>query len=475
VLLRQRQEVQALLRQGGAGVSQGEGLGRGARLGSLCLSLALDLGLLCLSPLLLIAALWLSRGFTRPKWRRGILGKLGVGLPLRKGKRPALWVHAVSVGEVITAAPLVDELRRRFPECEVWLSVSTFTGYEVAHKKLADLRVFYFPFDLSFIVSRFFRRLQPQAVILVELELWPNFLLVARRSNVPVVVANARITERSARRYALGRSATRCLFNLPSSFGAQNEVYRDRLLRLGVEPGRIEVLGNLKHDRGPAVLPEKSLALRADLGWGHAGSLVIAGGSTHPGEETALLRAHEALKDRSPAPYLILVPRHVERLSDAELTSWGSRDLLLRWSALRGQARPLDPPREPFVLVVDTVGELELFYALADIVFVGGSLIPHGGHNLFEPARYGRPIIFGPHVHNFRDEADLLLRAGGAVRLAGAGELLPALRRLIGDAPERERLASRALQVTRGMQGATEGHLAWIERHLRLYLTPVAG
>ncbi|MBI4602833.1 MAG: 3-deoxy-D-manno-octulosonic acid transferase, partial [Planctomycetes bacterium] len=421
---------------------------------------------------LLAALLVASRGLTRPKHRRGLLEKLGAGVPRRDGARPLLWVHAVSVGEVLTALPLVEAIHRRHAGLDLCVSVSTFTGLEVARKRLGDLPVIYFPLDLSPVIGRFFRRLRPAAVLLVELELWPNFLLEARRRGVPVLVANGRITERSARRYALGRGLTRHAFNLVESFGAQNEEYRERFLRLGVEPSRVEVLGNLKHDREPAVPPGRGLELRRRLGWPPGETSVLASGSTHPGEERALLGAYASLKASHPGLRLVLAPRHVERLADpAETSRWGAREPLVRWSVLREGAAS-GPPPEPFVLLVDTLGELELFYSLADLVFVGGSLVPRGGHNLLEAARHEKALLFGPHVDNFREEAGLLLSEGGAVQLQGLEGLEPGLDRLLRSPAEREALARSAALVARRLRGAVARHMDWLDGHLRLYLPP---
>jgi 3-deoxy-D-manno-octulosonic-acid transferase len=371
------------------------------------------------------------------------------------------------VGEVVTAIPFIRALSERHPSWEVRLSVSTFTGFEVARRHLGEDRIFYFPLDLSPVVDRLFRLERPRAVILLELELWPNFLLAARRRGVPVLVANGRITARSAGRYAMAGWLTRRLFNLVTSFAAQNEAYRDRFAGLGVDPSRVEVLGNLKHDREPSVSIEEAAAVRRALGWPGDETLLLAGGSTHPGEEAVLLDLYRELRRKHPGLRLVIAPRHVERLSGGEVARWGDEVKIVRWSAVKGAASPL-AAEEPPVLLVDTVGDLERFYAMADLVFVGGSLVPHGGHNLFEPARLGRAVLFGPSMHNFAEEADLLLGAGAAVRVPDAAGLAQAVERLIGDPAERARLGSRALEVTRLRRGAIGRHVEWVERQLGL-------
>lgn len=424
----------------------------------------LDLAYLLVTPFLFMALLVASRGFTRPKLRRGLLSKLGVGLKPRVSAEPLLWLHAVSVGEVLTALPLIAAIETRWPRLQVLVSVSTYTGYEVASRRLGAARVMYAPLDFSLVVNRFYRRLRPIALLLIELELWPNLLLCARRRGIPVLVANGRLSARSAGRYAgLGR-LTRALFRLPTAIGAQNEEYAERFRSVGVEPEKLSILGNLKHDRQPSPGVNQAPAVRARLGWIPEKTLVLVGGSTHPGEEKALLAFHARMRADEPRLRLVIVPRHVERLSETELAAWGSSVPLERWSVLRDAAGGQDPG----VLVVDTLGELELFYALADLVFVGGSLIPHGGHNLLEPARLGKPIILGPSIENFRDERDRLLIANAAVQVADEAGFEAALVRLLGSADERARLGAAALEVTRRLGGAVHQHLQWLEAILRL-------
>lgn len=425
-----------------------------------------DLLYLALAPFGLAYLLVASRGFTLPKFRRGLLSKFG-RTPRREGSEPSFWVHAVSVGEVLTAQPLVEALRRAYPGWDVRVSVSTYTGFEVARKRLPDAVVFYFPADLSFVVRRFFRRHRPTCVILLELEVWPNFLLAAAREGVPVLVANGRVTERSARRYALAGPLARRFLNLVSSYGVQNETYRERFLRLGVEPGRVEVLGNLKHDREPAPAAARAPATRAALGWDFEGSAVLVAGSTHPGEEAAISALYERLASRHPNLRLVVAPRHVERLVSGEIERWGCARSFRRWSEFRDRLGGLTGGLGESVLVVDTLGELELFYALGDVVFVGGSLVPHGGHNLFEAARLGKPVVFGPSYQNFQEEGDALIAEGAAVRVEDERGLEAALERLLSSREERERLGRAARAVTDRLKGATARHIAWIERRLR--------
>ena len=454
------------------------------RLRFLAVHLLVDAIYLLVSPFVLLYVLVASRCFSRPKFRRGLWQKLGC-VPVRESRIASFWIHAVSVGEVLAAAPLIEALRHRYPDWNVDVSVSTYTGFEVARKHLTGVDLFYFPLDPSPVVARVFRRRRPTVVVLIELEVWPNFLVTARRRRVPVLVANGRITERSARRYGYGGGVTASLFQLVSSYGVQNEVYRDRFSALGVGPERLQILGNLKYDRRPSPRVESAHALRQRLGWPSGERLVWVGGSTHPGEERTLWSVYLDLKREFPSLQLVLVPRHVERLSPGELASWSPPDAgaveMVRWSAINVAVEmdgssaangPLGdlPLGEGHVLIVDTVGELEVLYAMADVVFVGGSLIPHGGHNLLEAAWLGKPIAFGPHYTNFQEEAEILLAAGAARCVEDAGRLVETVRGWLQDVGERQRVGEKAREVAEGLGGATQRHMKWIEQQLRLSL-----
>ena len=442
------------------------------RAGCRAVSTLLDILALAAAPAIAVGLGLFGRKGTWSKVRGGLGGKLGQGLAPRTTDKPLLWIHAVSVGEVLTALPLVDALRARWPDWELRVSVATHTGMETARARLPEGVAIWAPVELSWVLGKFFRRLRPAAVVLMELELWPNFLLTARRLGVPVLVANGRITERSARRYARLGPAARALFGCVDSYGAQSAACRDRFLRLGVEPARVELLGNLKHDQRPSPKAAKAPETRAWLGWAPQATAVIVAGSTHPGEERALCALHARLSAHRPELRLVLAPRHVERLSDAEIESWAAARPIVRWSSIRDAKAPLPAGG---ILLVDTVGELELFYALGDLVFVGGSLVPHGGHNVFEPARLARPILLGPHYQNFREEVEALTKGGGAFVAADAPALEAEAARLLDDGGERTNMGRKALEVSQRLGGAVDRHIEWLGRRLRLYLPSGAG
>ena len=438
-----------------------------SRFKTLPLSWLCDLAYLLFSPVLVVGWLFLSRFFTREKYRRGFFQKLG-SVERREGDSRSLWVHAVSVGEVLTAAPLIEALQAQLEGWDVSLSVSTPTGFDTARKRLPSTSVFYAPVDLSACVGRTFRRRRPDALVLLELEVWPNFLLAARRRGVPVLVANGRLSGGSSDRYVRTGFLGRWLFSLVDRVAAQNEVYAGRFEALGVESERIEVLGNLKHDRKVGISPADAAELRGSLGWNGEEQLIV-GGCTHPGEEALLLGILARLESGHPGLRLVLAPRHVERLAEEQPASWNGAEAaertFTRWSEWRdGAGEPLGDS----VLVVDTVGELESFYSIADLAVVGGSFIPHGGHNVLEPASLSKAVLFGPHTENFTDEVALLLEAGAAILAADAGDLEKAIGRLLADGQECSRLGEKAGCVFSGLSGSIARHIQWIDRALPL-------
>ena len=437
------------------------------RFKTLPLSWLCDLLYLLFSPVVVIGWLILSRFMTRDKYRRGFFQKLG-SVERREGESRSLWVHAVSVGEVLTAAPLVEALGVAFDGWDVSMSVSTPTGFDTARKRLPGTKVFYAPFDLSPLLARTFSRRRPDALVLLELEVWPNFLLEAGRRGVPVLIANGRLSGGSSDRYSRTGFLGRWLFSMVDRVAAQNEAYADRFKELGVKPGRIEVLGNLKHDREAGVSAADAAELRAGLGWSK-GELVMVGGCTHPGEELILLGILSRLQGEHPGLRLVLAPRHVERLATEKPAGWippdGTERSFTMWSDWQaGAGEALGDS----VLVVDTVGDLERIYSLADLAVVGGSFVPHGGHNVLEPAGLSRAVLFGPHTANFEDEVSLLLAGRGGILARDPEELEKALAELLGNAEEREKMGQRAGETFSGLSGAVERHVEWIERALSL-------
>jgi 3-deoxy-D-manno-octulosonic-acid transferase len=382
----------------------------------------------------------------------GMRERLGACAP-RQGSRPCIWIHGVSVGEIRAAAPLVAALEKAHPEFEVVLSTSTGTGQEVAKKSFQGKQVFYWPIDFSWAVRRVFERVRPDLVILVELEIWPNFLGEAFRRRVPVVLANGRISEKSYRGYKLVRSWLFDPIGRLARFCVQTDVYADRFRRLGIPPELIEVTGSVKYDQ-LSLKESDGPTVRREVGVGE-GEVVLLGGSTHPGEERALLKAYAALRARVPGLRLILVPRHTERTRDVqrEVGEAGAQ-VVLRTERLK--SRSTEPLPAGAVLLVDTIGELGRLYGAADVVFVGGSLIPHGGQNILEPVAIGKPTVFGPSYENFKEPVDRLLAAGGARLVAGEPELERSLAELLADPTAAKAMGERGRQAILAARGATD-------------------
>ena len=444
--------------------------------GLLCrlVSCTLDLLWIGLSPLLLLVLAIASRGFTRPKLTRGLLSKCRPR-PLADLGGQRLWVHAVSVGEVLTVAPLVEALRASVPSRQVIVSVSTYTGFATARRRLPHYDVVWAPADLSLCVDRAFRLWRPEALLLVELELWPGLLLGARRHGVPALVVNGRLTTRSARSYARTGPLARGLFSLVDGYAVQNEAYAERVRSLGVDPRRVEVLGNLKHDRDSRADPAEAARLRRQLLSGSEAGVVWVAGCTHPGEERALLEMLPRLRGVEPRLAFVLAPRHVERLEYGEGRGraledrWGADRPLIRWTVFQERAAAERHEPSDQVLLVDRVGILESFYAAADLAFVGGTLVERGGHNVLEPAALGCPTAFGPSVENFEDEVAALLDADGARQVADAQELERCLAHWLQQPEDRRQVGQRGAEAVRRLAGARRGHLEWVGSWLALF------
>jgi len=415
------------------------------------------LDLLYLLAGLLIAPLSIVKMALSARWRTGLLQRLG-GVPIRDGDRRCVWVHAVSVGEVNAARPLIELLEREHPELDVRLSTTTDTGQRVARKLLGDGRCFYYPLDFSRAVARTFRRVRPDLVVLVELELWPNFVRVARRSGVPIVVVNGRMREPTMRFYRRVPWLFRPAFDPRSgnAFCVQNQTYRDRFLRAGAPETMLHVTGNMKYDAvRTRPEPEASEPLRGALGISEGERAWVAA-CTWPGEEAICLRVHRRLLEREPRLRLVIAPRHVERVREVE------RCILSAGFKCRRASSGGGPTGPDTVGLLDTIGTLGYCYDFAEFAFIGRSLVVGGGHNMLEPAALGVLPVFGPHTENFDEEARLLLDNDAAVRVADEAELATALARLLEDAADRERQARRAREVVLARRGAARRHLEMV-------------
>jgi 3-deoxy-D-manno-octulosonic-acid transferase len=389
------------------------------------------------------------RGKYRTGWREKLLGQVKP----RGGDRPCLWFHAVSVGEVLQLEPVLKELRVRLPAVEFVISTTTPTGRSVAEAKFPRDRVCYFPLDFSWAVREAVARLRPTAIVLVELELWPNFVLHARRSGIPVALINGRLSERSLRGYRRLRPLVSRLLGSLQAIAVQNSTYAERFLELGASRQQLSITGSIKFDRVESDRRNpKTLELRAAFGIGDSEPVFVAG-STQESEEAAAIDAYLAVRARFPALRLILVPRHKERFDEvARLIE--SRGLPLCRRSSASNAVPRHDSRSVFLL--DTLGELAACWGLADVAFVGGSLTNRGGQNMIEPAGYGAAVLFGPNTHNFRDVVERLLSADAARVVHNGAELTAAVADCLAH-PERARAqGARAQELVLSQQGATQ-------------------
>jgi 3-deoxy-D-manno-octulosonic-acid transferase len=392
------------------------------------------------------------------KWREGLGERLGKVPPrLQPRPDPAIWVHAVSVGEVLAVSQLVNELRRRFPQYRVAVSTTTSTGQKLARQHFGEESVFYFPLDFKFAIRPYFEALRPRLIVLAETEFWPNFL---RRSHggARVAIVNARISDRSWPGYRRFRPILKKVLQNVDLFLAQTAQDASRLREIGAPPGRVQVSGNLKFDVTVPDPPAIVASLRSMFQQSGAGPVVVCG-STVEGEEGLLLRAFENVLASHPRAVMILAPRRPERFGDVArlLEQMGIR--FWRRSLWSGDATAGG------VFLVDTIGELASLYALADVAFVGGSLVPRGGHNIIEPAQHGVAIMVGNHTENFRDIVSLF-QSRDAVRVVGEAEFPLVLMELLSNEDERVALGRRGAETLRSQMGATEKTLRALEELL---------
>lgn len=374
--------------------------------------------------------------------------------------RGSIWVHAVSVGEVNAAEPLVKALREDYPNAPLVVTTVTPTGSARVHQLFGD-SVFhvYLPYDLPFSVHRFLRQVRPRLALIVETEIWPNLYFACRRRGIPLMIVNARLSERSLRGYAPLRPLLRSALGCVRQIAAQSRTDAARYRLLGADPTLITVSGNLKFDMPVADgALDKGAVLRDQ--WGRLRPVWIAG-STHEGEELAVLEAHLEVLKRLPDALLLIAPRHPERFRLVEHS--------VRSLGFTLATRSVDkvPGTAHQVFVIDTMGELMPFYAAADLAFVGGSLVPIGGHNVLEPAALSRPVLVGPHTFNFEEITLTLIRSGAAKRVLRGEQLGGDVLGLLRDGKRRESMGQIARVVFDSERGAVRRVMALIDRLLQ--------
>ena len=416
--------------------------------------------------MVLLAPYFALQGLRRGKYLasfRQRMGHLPQTLSCKNSRPSSIWVHAVSVGEVLAARTLLDGLKQRFPERQLFLSTTTATGQRVARERIASTDgIFYFPFDWPGTVRRDLNQLRPALVVILETEIWPNFMREADRANIPVVFVNSRISEKSFRRFRrfkplIGKFFERVLHNA-DLFLAQSAEDARRLKEMGAPAARVEVGGNMKYDHEPPSPAAFGNWIVQQIRGQERWPLLVAG-SVVAGEEEIVLAAYDIVQRQWRHALFVLAPRKPERF-DAAVRAVEERG----WKAIRRSSLDLNEPLDENcdVLILDSIGELAGLYSLADAVFVGGSLVPSGGHNILEPAWFSKPPVFGPSMENFREMAARFSSTGAGVQVSSAAQLGKVWVDLIQDPSRSAEMGRKARALVDANRGATARTLARI-------------
>jgi 3-deoxy-D-manno-octulosonic-acid transferase len=412
--------------------------------------------------LVLTLPYWLLQMMRHGKYRAGLRQRFGAvpAALVTSGERPTIWVHAVSVGEVVASSAVIHALQEKLPSRRVFISTTTSTGQKLAARRFGAENVFYFPLDFGFAIQPYLDALRPELVVIAETEFWPNFLRLAKRSGARIAVINCRISDRSLPgykhfRFWLPRLLVWTLGNV-DLFLAQTGEDRRRLIEIGAAESKIAIAGNLKFDVAPPPSPKIVASLRESFGNSGAGPVLVCG-STLEDEEGSLLSAFRNILVDHPKAVMILAPRHPERFAAVGylVDRLGFRQWRRSLWSEGGSERESGEALAGGVFLVDSIGELAAIYSLATVAFVGGSLVPRGGHNILEPAVYGVPIVTGNHYENFRDVVNFFA-SRNAVRIVGLAELPLVFMELIENEDERKTLGQNALAALESQRGATE-------------------
>ncbi len=414
--------------------------------------------------LLLCSPVLLLRMLRHGKYRAGLAERFGRVPDRLNRSQPTIWVHAVSVGEVLAVSGLIRKLQSRMASHRIVISTTTATGQQLARDRFGENNVFYFPLDFAFAIRPYVRALRPELVVIAETEFWPNFLRLTRTSGAHIAIVNARISDRSFPRYRRLRSLISLVLRNVDLFLTQSEEDRRRLLEIGADPERVQVSGNLKFDLKAG---EEALIVskfRGEIQEKHIGPVLVCG-STVEGEEEIILRAFTALRAKYPRALLVLAPRHPERFEQVASLAVGGGFAFCRRSIWTSEQQ-----LAPGLFLLDSIGELASFYSLAAIAFIGGSLVPRGGHNILEPAQHGAAIVVGPYTENFRDIITLF-RNADAVVVTDADNLSETFLKLLADDQLRGVLGNRAREILYANSGATGRTVAALQSLLNPHPT----
>lgn len=367
--------------------------------------------------------------------------------------KSVIWLHAVSVGELIAARSFIEELKKEFPDKILLISTVTLTANNLAKSIYTPDIIIYSPIDFSFIVKKFVRIISPCLYLCMETEIWPNIMLALKRNNIPIIIINGRISDKSFKGYKKIKFILKNILNKIDIFSMQTMRDQERIINLGIDKNKVIITGNMKFDLNYSDI-QKPLDLKSNLG-----EIIFIAGSTHPQEEEIILDIYNNLKKEFNTLKLILAPRHIERIKNLErlIKSYNlSYERLSKFSTFL----------KSDICLVDTIGQLSNLYKIADIVFVGGSLVKRGGHNIIEPAYFAKPILFGNFMFNFRDIADLFLEESAAICIKNKEEFLEKMKFLLKNPKERSLLGERALKLIEKNRGATKRNLELVRKFI---------
>ncbi|MBN1684518.1 MAG: lipid IV(A) 3-deoxy-D-manno-octulosonic acid transferase [Gammaproteobacteria bacterium] len=405
-----------------------------------------------LLPFIMLRLLW--RSLKAPAYRRRWSERFGF-FKLPPNFKNAIWIHAVSVGEVLSAVPLIQSLQKQYPHHVMLVTTMTPTGSARVQSLFKEsVYHIYLPYDLPCIIKRFLNKIQPKIAIIMETEIWPNLLHECHQRHIPILIGNARLSLKSMRYYSFFKKFIKNCLKHVSIIAPQSKRDAEHFLQLGVDPHKIQLLGNIKFDvKPPEGIETKAKNLRKQLG---EKRIIWVVGSTHEGEDEQILDAYQHLKAAAPNTLLILVPRHPERFENVS-NLCKSRGFTIARRSLKETCNDSTD-----IYLGDTMGEMMTFYATSDIAYVGGSLVPTGGHNLLEPALFSLPILTGPHTFNFQEITRQLQEANGLIMIHHSKELAQKVIELINDSKLRNALGKRAHQVILNNRGSLQKHLKLI-------------
>ena len=380
-------------------------------------------------------------------------------------KKVCIWVHAASVGEIVATSPLIKEFRKEFPKSPILVSVVTTSGYEMANRIIKDAdAIIYFPLDLPWLAGHVLRRIRPRVFLPVETELWPNFLRTARKIHVPVMMVNGRISDKSVKQYKHLHSLLRNMIGTVKLFAMQSPIDAEYIMRLGAPQELVTVTGNTKFDQTYTdVSPEEKQKIIEEMGLSKNDGIFLAG-STHRGEEEAVLQAFKAVRETHPHARLVIAPRELLRTMEVVHLCRKAGFSVTTRTKLQNEA-----PQDEDIVILDTIGELGKVYSIGDVVFVGGSLVPHGGHNILEPAAHGKAIIVGSHMFNFKDTYALFKNRDACLTVKNGEELAKQVTRLFDEPEHRHRMEEETRAIVRENKGASRKSAILLHQMLESY------